>query len=90
MNNIPVLTGWNLSVGPVIFIQTDLLNKHHSSSIVCPITTNIPEGSEILRIHLQKGCCGHEVACDIMIDQVRAIDNKRLIKKIGKLKTFTP
>ncbi len=23
--------------------------------------------------------------CDILIDQLRAIDNKRLIKKIGKL-----
>ena len=23
--------------------------------------------------------------CDIMIDQIRAIDNKRLIKKVGKL-----
>lgn len=25
--------------------------------------------------------------CDIMVDQIRAIDNKRLIKKIGKLPT---
>ncbi|PKP23797.1 MAG: type II toxin-antitoxin system PemK/MazF family toxin, partial [Bacteroidetes bacterium HGW-Bacteroidetes-22] len=23
--------------------------------------------------------------CDIMIDQVRAIDNKRLVKKVGEL-----
>lgn len=72
-------------VRPVIIVQTDLLNKHHPSSIICPITTNIHEGSEILRIHLLKGCCSLEVACDIMIDQVRAIDNKRLIKKIGNI-----
>ena len=25
--------------------------------------------------------------CDIMIDQIRAIDNKRLIKKVGNLPT---
>jgi mRNA interferase MazF len=25
--------------------------------------------------------------CDIMIDQIRAIDNKRLIKKIGSIPT---
>ena len=25
--------------------------------------------------------------CDIMIDQIRAIDNKRLVKKIGNLPT---
>ena len=70
-------------VRPVIIVQTDLLNKHHSSSIICPITTNVQKESEILRIHLKKGCCGLNEACDIMIDQVRAVDNKRLIKKVG-------
>jgi mRNA interferase MazF len=25
--------------------------------------------------------------CDVMIDQIRAIDNRRLIKKIGQLPT---
>jgi mRNA interferase MazF len=70
-------------VRPVIIVQTDLLNKYHSSSIICPITTNIQKDSEILRIHLKKGCCGLNEGCDIMIDQIRAIDNKRLIKKVG-------
>ena len=70
-------------VRPVIIVQTDLLNKHHSSSIICPITTNIQKESEILRIYLKKGCCGLNEGCDIMIDQIRAIDNKRLIKKVG-------
>ena len=70
-------------VRPVIIVQTDLLNKHHSSSIICPITTNIQKESEILRIHLKKGCCGLNEGCDIIIDQIRAIDNKRLIKKVG-------
>ena len=70
-------------VRPVIIVQTDLLNKHHSSSIICPITTNIQKESEILRIHLKKGSCGLNEGCDIMIDQIRAIDNKRLMKKVG-------
>jgi len=68
---------------PVIIVQTDLLNKHHFSSIICPITTNVQKESEILRVHLKKGCCGLNEACDIMIDQIRAIDNKRLKNKIG-------
>jgi mRNA interferase MazF len=72
-------------VRPVIIIQTDLLNKHHPSSIICPITTKVRKEIEILRIHLKKGCCGLEEGCDIMIDQVRAIDNKRLIRKVGNI-----
>ncbi len=70
-------------IRPVLVIQTDLLNRHHPSSIVCPITTNIQKEAEILRVHLKKGTCGLNEACDIMMDQVRAIDNKRLIKKIS-------
>jgi mRNA interferase MazF len=70
-------------VRPIIVIQTDLLNKHHPSLIICPLTTNVRKEIEILRIHLKKGCCGLEEGCDIMIDQVRAIDNKRLIRKVG-------
>jgi mRNA interferase MazF len=70
---------------PVVIIQTDLLNKFHPSTIVCPITTNVKSDSEILRIHLTKGTAKLKEDCDIMIDQVRAIDNKRLLKKIGEL-----
>jgi len=70
-------------IRPVIIVQTDLLNKYHPSSIICPVTTNVKRESEILRVHIQKGSCGLNEECDIMIDQIRAIDNKRLIKKIG-------
>ncbi len=71
---------------PVLIIQTDLLNKiPHLSTIVCPITTNIHKESQILRVHLKKGQADLHEDCDIMIDQIRAIDNKRLIKRIGKL-----
>lgn len=70
---------------PVLIIQTDLLNSTHPSTLICPITTNVQPRAEILRIHLKQGDAGAKEDCDIMIDQVRAIDNKRLIKKIGRL-----
>ncbi len=71
---------------PVLVIQTDLLNKiPHPSTIVCPLTTNVKKESEILRVHLSKGMAKLNHDSDIMIDQIRAIDNKRLIKKIGEL-----
>ena len=71
---------------PVLVVQTDLLNKtQHPSTIICPITTNIKKDAEILRVHINKGLANLHQDCDIMMDQIRAIDNKRLIKKIGKL-----
>jgi len=73
---------------PVLAVQTNLLNKvPHPSTIVCPITTNVKKDSEILRVHIKKGLANLQQDCDIMIDQIRAIDNKRLIKKIGDLPT---
>ena len=71
---------------PVLVIQTNLLNKlPHPSTIICPITTNTQKESEILRVHIKKGTANLNENSDVMIDQVRAIDNKRLIKKIGEL-----
>jgi mRNA interferase MazF len=71
---------------PVMAVQTNLLNKiPHPATIVCPITTNVKPDSEILRIHLKKGMANLQQDCDIMIDQIRAVDNKRMIKKVGDL-----
>ncbi len=71
---------------PVLIVQTNLLNKiPHPSTIICPITTNVKKDSEILRVHLKKGTANLNQKCDIMIDQIRAIDNKRLTKKLGTL-----
>jgi mRNA interferase MazF len=71
---------------PVLIVQTNLLNKiKHPSTIICPITTNVIENSDILRVHIIKGQANLNQDCDVMIDQIRAIDNKRLMKKIGDL-----
>ncbi len=71
---------------PVLIVQTNLLNTtSHPSTIICPLTTNVKKESEILRIHLQKGFANLIQDCDIMIDQIRAIDNKRLLKKVGQI-----
>ena len=68
---------------PVVIVQTNLLNETHPSTIICPITTNIKPEIELLRIHLKKGQL--DKLSDVLVDQVRAIDNMRLLKKVGQL-----
>ena len=68
---------------PVVIIQTDLLNEIHLSTIICPITTNVKNDVQLLRVHLKKGQI--DKLSDILVDQIRAIDNTRLIKHLGKL-----
>ncbi|HEX5037679.1 MAG TPA: type II toxin-antitoxin system PemK/MazF family toxin [bacterium] len=72
-------------VRPVLVLQTDLINTDHPSTLVCLLTTRVRPETEILRVHLRKGEAGVEVESDVMIDQLRAIDNRRLKKEIGKL-----
>ncbi len=38
---------------PVLVIQTNLLNLvNHTSTLVCPITSNVKKNSEVLRVHI--------------------------------------
>ncbi len=68
---------------PVVVVQSDLLNEVHLSTLICPITTNIKPEIDILRVHLNKAQL--DKLSDVLVDQIRAIDNQRLIKKLGKL-----
>jgi mRNA interferase MazF len=68
---------------PVVIVQTNLLNEEHLSTLVCPVTTNVNIEIELLRVHLKKGQI--DKPSDILVDQIRAIDNRRLIKKVGSL-----
>lgn len=71
---------------PVLILQNNLLNQvDHPSTIVCPMTTKIQKDADILRVFIEQESAGLHADCDIMIDQIRAIDNNRLIKKIGRL-----
>jgi mRNA interferase MazF len=70
---------------PVVIVQTDLLNDFHPSTLICPITSNVNTEIDLLRVQIKKGQL--PLSSDILVDQIRAIDNNRLLQKIGKLNT---
>lgn len=72
-------------IRPVVVVQSDLLNSVHPSTLICPITTNLNMEAKLLRVHLKKGEARLDQDSDILIDQVRAVDNKRLMKKLGSI-----
>jgi mRNA interferase MazF len=73
-------------IRPVVIIQTDLLNKlSHPSTLICAVTSNLTNQDNILRVRIPKGESGIEVESEILVDQIRAIDNLKLIEKIGFL-----
>jgi mRNA interferase MazF len=70
---------------PVLVIQTDLLNQAgHSSTWVLPCTTRL-SGENVLRVSLPRGIAGNRQECEVMIDQSRAIDNRRFVRVLRPL-----
>ena len=72
-------------VRPVLVIQTNLLNETgHPSTWVLPCTTRL-SGESLLRVPLPRGIAGNREECEVMIDQSRAIDNRRFVRSLRGL-----
>ena len=72
-------------VRPVLVVQSDLLNEEeHPSTWVLPCTTRLT-GENILRVSLPRGIAGNREECEVMIDQSRAIDNRRFVRALRPL-----
>jgi mRNA interferase MazF len=65
---------------PVLIIQAQvLLDVGHPSTLIVPLTTRLIENAAPLRLRL-KATHKLEKESDVLIDQIRAIDNTRLIQ----------
>ncbi|MDA0311485.1 MAG: type II toxin-antitoxin system PemK/MazF family toxin [Gemmatimonadetes bacterium] len=64
---------------PVLLVQAQaLIAAKHPSTLVVPLTTNLVDEAEPLRIRIAaQGDLRHD--SDLLIDQLRAIDNVRLV-----------
>jgi mRNA interferase MazF len=73
---------------PVLIVQAQaLLDAQHPSTLIIPLTTVLIEGAEPLRIRVH--AAGRlRRASDLLIDQLRAIDNRRLVQ--GPMVTLSP
>ncbi|MGH7334043.1 MAG: type II toxin-antitoxin system PemK/MazF family toxin [Candidatus Rokuibacteriota bacterium] len=73
---------------PVLVVQAQpLLDASHPSTLVIPLTTRLIEGAEPLRIRVPTAR-GLRQASDLLVDQLRAIDNRRLVR--GPLTRLSP
>ena len=70
-------------IRPVVIIQSNLYNNNNDTTIVCPITSNIVEDINYLRVALIKEQV--DKRSDILLDQLRTIENRKLIKKLSRL-----
>src|SRR3989475_1722434 len=72
-------------IRPVVVVQTDALNRSHPSTIICPLTTKIAGFENPLRVALPKSVSGLNRPSDVLVDQIKSIDSRRLRRKLGAL-----
>ena len=65
---------------PVLILQAQaLIDAGHPSTLIAPLTTNLIDDAEPLRIRVPLQSSIRRDS-DLLIDQLRAIDNRRLVK----------
>ena len=72
-------------IRPVVVVQTDALNPYHLSTLICPLTTQVIDVHTPLRVSIPQGVSGLTATSDILVDQIKAIDNQRFRKELGAL-----
>ena len=66
-------------IRPVLILQNQaLLDAEHPSTLIVPLTTNLVDDAEPLRLRVTAQG-GLKKDSDLLVDQLRAIDNRRLI-----------
>jgi len=72
-------------IRPCLIIQNDISNEFSPITIIAPITSKIYTRNYPTNVFLQKDDSGLDRDSTILINQIRAIDKSRIIKRISSL-----
>ncbi len=70
---------------PAIVIQNNIGNKMSPITIIAPITSQHIEKIYPIEVFLAKNKSGLEKDSKALLNQIRAVDKKRLIQRIGEI-----
>jgi len=73
---------------PALVLQNDIGNLHSPVTIVAAITSNIQrQGPTSVLVKVPEG--GLNVDSVVLLNQIRTVDKRRLVKRLGSLRTAT-
>ncbi len=70
---------------PALIIQNDIGNKYSPITIIAPITSQNLEKVYPIEVLLSKKTSGLDKDSKILFNQIRAIDKRRLVRRLGKV-----
>jgi mRNA interferase MazF len=74
---------------PAVIVQDDILNRVGGTTIVAPITSNTGPPLHLTRVFVRAGEGGISVDSVAVARQLRAVDPRRLVRKLGTLRPHT-
>ena len=76
-------------IRPVIIFQNDIVSKFSTTTITIPLTTNMRRASLPISLMIKQGDSGLLHDSVALCFQLRVLDKKRLIKRLGQLSPKT-
>lgn len=84
----PVRGSQQRGIRPVLIIQNNISNEYSPITIIAPITSRIYEKDYPTNVFISKEDSKLEKDSTILLNQIRAIDKSRIIRKISSLSHF--
>lgn len=74
---------------PALIIQNDVANRYSPITIVAAISSKFDDKLYPTEVLIRAGEAGLKQDSVILFDQIRTIDKVRIVKKLGKISSFT-
>ena len=74
---------------PALILQNDIANEHSPITIVAAITSKFDDQLYPTEVLLKAREGGLNFDSVVLLNQIRSIDRRRLVKRMGKLRTST-
>lgn len=75
-------------IRPAIVIQNNILNKFSPLTIVAPVTSKVYDKEYPTNVFIKKEESALDNDSTVLLNQIRTIDKRRIIRKLGSLDVF--
>jgi mRNA interferase MazF len=85
VNFDPVIGAEIRKTRPALILQNDIANRHSPVTIVSAITSQFEEPLYPTEVLLKAGEGGMKKDSVILLNQIRSVDKKRLVRRLGRI-----
>ena len=74
---------------PALILQNDIANQHSPITIVAAMTSKVEERMYPTEVFVEAKESGLQSDSIVLLNQIRSIDKRRLVKRLGSVKSAT-